>query len=54
MDRGVSHIEASEVAARTLKGDADAALDAGWSLRHKQAMDQGTSHFDASMAPDRE
>jgi hypothetical protein len=54
MDRGVSHIEASEIAARTLKADVGPALDADWSLRHKQAMDQGVSHIDASMVADRE
>src|SRR5699024_8626455 len=49
MDRGVSHIEASAVAAHALRSGGAAALDAGWSLRHKQAMDKGASHIDASM-----
>lgn len=53
MDHGVSHIEASEVAARALQTGGAATLDADWSLRHKQAMDRGASHLDASMAAGR-
>ncbi len=54
MDRGVSHIEASERAAQALKTSASTGHDAQWSLRHKQAMDRGLTHIDASMAADKE
>jgi hypothetical protein len=54
MDQGVSHIQASEQAARAVTPNAGGTGNSTeWSLRHSQAMTKGASHLDASKVADK-